>query len=674
MAYQTKYLIEFADYLKLQWKIEFLTDPWAGAVTYLTATGDPLHIEFLSDSDEFNDPIRPSKAIINVYSLTDFALLDFYSDQDFRIKCNIYCGANIYWTGFVITGEYQEPYDCVPYPVKITCIDGLNYLKNILYDDGATPPVYYNGRTLESQIIIDILAKIQIVDFIEYVNIYEAAMHTAGTDTVDDSPLDQIRIDVDIFQDMYCYEVLAELLKKYNAVIRQVEGYIVIYRPTELTGVYVYGRIFTAAITKTSTYFQPAQQISRVAVVTNLKQFPGSVLMTKPPVKKITLSQDYGYKESWITNWEAKLNTYNKITESYEGWTNGGGGIGDAIYQLVNKFAGQEVGFAMVSNSGVIGSRFYIKQIFGSNALSSSDVFIFSFDYLHYNKTAADITVSIIIEIESNGSSNYLHIISDTAADWDASVNYVTFDSVATVGKSGWASFSREVMGLPYNGPYTITIYEPTGPTGDVGTLIKNIKFYSTSDEIIGLATYGGIYVKPKKSWVTQNPMRPSPIMISTVQMPSTSIIINKVATIVLREYTITNAINGKEIDFNYLLGDVADSNIDNVIEQFAGSLVTWVSSAAAFSSVWNTRSPGGEADPLLEITGGEIGNQYSRPKQLIQFALKETDATDTVLNIIGNVQDSMNKVGGVNRKFAFNAGEFSVKERLWSADLLEII
>jgi len=131
MAFADKYQVFFNDLYGLEWEIDFQEDSFAGTVTELTATGSPLTLEYTSDSDEFYQPLRPSKAIVNVYSFTDFALTDFYSDQDFRLKTIIKCEGNIKWQGFVTTSEYSEPYDCAPYPVTITSIDGLSYLKNI---------------------------------------------------------------------------------------------------------------------------------------------------------------------------------------------------------------------------------------------------------------------------------------------------------------------------------------------------------------------------------------------------------------------------------------------------------------------------------------------------------------------------------------------------------------
>jgi hypothetical protein len=94
-------------------------------------------------------------------------------------------------------------------------------------------------------------------------------------------------------------------------------------------------------------------------------------------------------------------------------------------------------------------------------------------------------------------------------------------------------------------------------------------------------------------------------------------------------------------------------------------------------TAVWNTRAPGGEADPLLELIGGELGYQFSRPKQILQLPVQETDNVNTNphVNVIGTFYDNLNLDGDNNaRIFAFNRGLFDVKNRSWDLDLIEII
>jgi len=650
MAFATKYQIRFADNHNVAWKILIQEDPFGGTLTELKPAGDPLKIEFNASEDDFIDPIRPGKATINVFSYIDFLLTDLYSDEDFKFKVLIYCGADLFWSGFVVSSEYSEPYECTPYNVTIKATDGLSYLKNIKYDDAGD---YYTGRTLESQIILDILAKIQITTFTEYINIYEASMDS----DVGDSPLDQCQIDVSVFKDMYCDEVLDELFKKYKAIIRQVNGVMRIYRPGELTGATVYGRTFTGATTKSAVSFTPAQYINRTVHTSNFKQFPGSQLMIRPPLKKITLNQDYGNKESWIENFEIKGETWDGST--YTAWTNSGG------TPIAGYLPGDVDGVLLPASTGSVPPTNYMTQTFGTNGLITSDVFGFDFDYLLYNYYGAGLaTCYVYVEIKT---ANYWlkWTTGDNLCTWQGTQAYILFVSATPYGSTGWITFTGKFAGLPETSDITITIYGPS-TTGILGLYcgFKNLKFYSTTDAII--------YTKRKRKLrqrITWSSNTGGEAWIGLRNKYYTSKSVKDMQEIIEKQYIITNAINGKELELDFLLGDVADTTMDNVIEQFAGSIGTYVSAALDYSTTWSTRG-GSEADPLLEIIATEHGYQSSRPRQLIQMNIHET----SLLNILGNIQDEVNSYLGNIRKFVFNQGELNVKMRTWNADLLEMI
>lgn len=764
MAFWDKYKVEISDVYGLQWNIEIQEDSASGSTTYLTATGSPLRFDFFSGSDEYNEPIRPSKAIFEVYSTTNFALTDFYTDEDFRLKVNIKYGSTLYWTGFIITSEYSEPYNDTPYPVTITAVDGLNYLKDILYDDSGT---YYDGRKRISKIVLDILAKINITSFTEYLNIYEEEM----ADTADDSPMDQSYLDVDIFRDMSCYEVLQAILEPFNAVIRQRNnGIMVIYRPEELTQTTVYGRTFTGETTKSSTSLTPAQYIERTTE-TNLKQLSGGALMIKGALKKITANQDFGYKESWIDNWEFKGETFDGT--DFEGWTQQAGTNAAPISSELGEGAD---GVYLGSYDTSAPNAYYIEQSFAPYAVEDlSTNYGFEFEYLVHNTTVSDVA-NLDIAVQVITSDRYLASTTSEGdaygdfAVWSAGVSYVVHTVTAKNGISGWQKISRPVLTLHGSGPITVRLYASNKT--NVYVAFKNVKFYNYSEvlsqrqAIIGFkqskvrhSSIFGSYLTPKMDAI-----------YGTVNYASQRKIVRKT-------YEATNALNGKELAVNYIIGDVINDDVDvgNIVEQFAGSIgkpgfdyrvdtvtltgggagdsaditcngdtqacefdtdlattaakfvtdhaaqyassdVTVTSSGADIiftndilgeefngattivpdvgtldgtvalttparpddaitqTEVWNTRSPGGEAQPLLEIITAEIGGQHSRPKHLIQMNIAETLTTAPVFNIIGNLQDSLNTISGNNRKFVVNSAQFDVKQRLWNVDLIEII
>lgn len=670
MALYQKYKIEFQCFRGIQdWAIKVFQDLTSDpGITNLIATGDPLHIEYLSSSDEFNEPVRASKAVFNAYSVTDFQLNDLFVVEDRKTPIEIYCDGDLYWKGFLQAGEYSEPYKDVPYPVQITALDGIQLLKNILYKYETTLPddTYYNGRIVISEILCDICAKIGFTGFTEYVNLYETNM----IKTINDSALEQSYIDVDIFKDMYCWEVLEELLKPFNAVVRQIGGQIVVYRPIELDQNIVFGRIFTSAYSKTTTSFGPAQSINRIATPSGLLQFPGSVRMQKGPAKKITLTQDYGWKESWIDNWELK--GFDNVLDTYPGW------ISSNVYPIGDTIPGEKDGLSITAISISPPHAYYATQVFGQFALTTTtDVFGFEFDYLFYNYLGSTLTAAItfFIQVTNLAGTYWLREAGGASSElleWHTSESWIMITKTSLEpGSTGWSTYKRKFTGLPVTGAYTITIYGPASD-GSVAFLgaIKNIKFYTSSHSIVMMDL--GFKMRHRKKGF--HPMvfwnkNSGPYTYDTQLLP-----VEQFLTILSKEYEVTNAIAGKDLAYEYIIGDVlsTDADVENITEQFAGSIQ--VTMSLINSGVWATRAPGGEDRPILEVIGGEIGGQYSRNTDFIQMEIQEADVASPALNLMGCFSDSLNLINEVPRRFIFNAGTYNVKRRLWTADLLEII
>jgi hypothetical protein len=121
-----------------------------------------------------------------------------------------------------------------------------------------------------------------------------------------------------------------------------------------------------------------------------------------------------------------------------------------------------------------------------------------------------------------------------------------------------------------------------------------------------------------------------------------------KMASIEIKEiteriYEKTNPINGEEREYEFDLGDIIGSNVDNIIEQFAGGSVAFVGSTHIPTTAWSTRG-GSENKPLLELVGDELAEHFSRAKQLVDLQLWESDKGPSTFNPIGSLQDDINK------------------------------
>lgn len=579
MAWVEKYRVEFDDLYSVTWTVKIYEDGYASGVIPLKGTGVPLIFEWLSSSDDLFEPIHETNVRIGVLSSTNFALADLYASEDMYFKVEVYSGSDLRFVGYVDCGNYEEPYEDIPYEVTITACCGLSFLKNMLYKykTSTEDDTYYDGRLLESEILLDVLGKIGFTAFKEFVNIYEESM----TATSGFSPCDQIRIDVDVFRDMYCYEVLQEILKKYNSCIRQVDGVFCLYRPVELDAASVYGRYFTADTTKTAVSITPPLYISREGNRTNILQVPGGKQMVHVPAKKVTIYQNYGNKESWLDNWQFASDKWSGggiAVYDAQDWTRSGIGAAE-IYPVGVGQPSQSDGVVLVGVNTYPTLDHLIRQSFGTyGIISATDTMCFEFEYQWLNRSAAPATCILYFKVESVNENYSLEETDGTYADWvTPAVNMSLTDIDSPDGDSGWKTYKRLFTGIDIVGPFKVTFYSPTDAF-NVLVGIRNVRFYASNDtittkKVTEFKSYG---IFPYKNAYGSTVFR---LGINwTKQKNVTSLIDNE--AIVEHRWTKSNALSGAETEISVILGDVTKTGsggvgVDNILEQFAGSLST---------------------------------------------------------------------------------------------------
>lgn len=554
MALATKFRSEFKDILQLAWKTDFEVEGFGGSITDMEPTDSPLSFEFLASTDDLHqDPIRGTKVNFGIYSQTNFQFIEFADADDLGIRASVYWATNLYWRGFILPGNYSESYDGAAYPVMLSASDGLGLLNNILFDNAGT---YYTGRKTAAEIIYLILSEIGFTGFTEYINIYEENFDSSETD----SPLDQDYIDCDLFQDKYCYEVLGSILNKFEAIIKQKDGGFIIYRPDDLYLTTIYGRIFTSATAKTGTSKSNQYFIDRKLNPSGFADVDGGGLNVKRSAKKIVFNQDYGYKDSWIDNWKLLAKSWiGGAGGFFENWIAGSGWSRIII-------PGNPDGMVLYSVSSVPPNYRWAYQSFGVYAKASSDVFIFSFDYKFFNYSGASRTMTFFLRIKSDDGNHWLYIVDEDEAGWDSSAHDFTFSDTSEIGKSEWRTFERKINGIPLGGSYTITLYglHNSGAAG-VYTFVQNFRFIATSDELSIIRT-------PKPTWFERFIFGKMGSRIREAKKHPRVVTYKDVEEVAMKVYTKTNSNNGANLDFDFILGDVDDANIDNVLEQLQGS------------------------------------------------------------------------------------------------------
>lgn len=624
MAWGTKYEILTRDIHNVLWTTHIKLQDYTGAVTHLIGAGEnPLRFEHLTESDDLADPIKSSRAILTVFSYSMFAHADLYSDDDMHHRVEIKQGANLYWSGFIDPKQYKEPYGPVPYITEITCIDGLTLLKNIRYEQSPGTP--YNGLRFTSQIILDILGKIDFSSFREFVNVYEINMSAATTASL----FDQEKHNADGFQDDYCDEVLKKILKKYNAAIKQDNGIFTIYRPKEMAQEIVYGRNFTGPTSKTTVPLYPQQFIQRPGNTSTFQQYPGSLVTIQRPARKIICRQDYGYKESWLDNWKFEPDTFNGTT--FRHWLKDPGLVIGPIKELI---ATEENGLYIDNYNSTTGR---IRQAFGYNAVvtaTGNDKFYLEFKYAIYNPTASIISsAAIITRLYSSASGAALKPGASLDDGFWSTGDIILSETNVAPGVTEWKTFKTQcTAGLPDTGPYWMEVSKPYG-TDNFYLLITEIKVGVVSGELAVLTRTNAMIARGSQR-------RGGYPTMSWGRMKMASIEIKEITE---RIYEKTNPINGEEREYEFDLGDIIGSNVDNIIEQFAGGSVAFVGSTHIPTTAWSTRG-GSENKPLLELVGDELAEHFSRAKQLVDLQMWESDKGPSTFNPIGSLQDDINK------------------------------
>ena len=645
MAWEPKYRVGNYDLGGIQWTAVFHFDGIHGAVTTLKGGGSPIKFEFQNGSDDVFDPWHPSQVIVSIkVEENNFTLVnELYSTEPMHCMVEIFEGdeassaGDPYWKGYVDPSQLKEPYDNLPYDIEVTCIDGLVLLEQIpfydtvedLIEDSGEP---YNNRLLETHIVRTILGKIGYDEFKEFIDLYEQTMG----DTVDDSPMDQLKIDVDVFQDMMCDEVFIHILKKYNAWIRQINGVFNIFRPLSLKNTTVYGRWFSTDSISTSINYPPEHFINRREfTITSLTQVGGGVKMKQTPASKVRLNFDYGSKESWIDNWELKASTWTGTT--FDFWTVHSHVAGD-VQRVSDVVKGEEGAYLRI----ISGGDPTLKQTFGELAVQGDDFIIFEFDYSFYNITASQIN-GIVGKIRIQQGDHTL----DEAGVWKLYLASMVMPAQDILpGFSEWTSFRLEVPRLPSNGNLVVTVYPPVN--GNVAGLFKNIRFYATTTKTLSKQV--------RRKFRERVYGMPDAFRLkSKFKMVKYDVSDENIV-----EHIITkqNNIHGNELDYDYILGDIpnisvpandADTGLLNVLSQFAGALsldsTRFSLPDTATEFVLNHSGPFTDVDvssagATLIFTAGVPGVDFTAPAAIVNLTGNLSGIPSTIItNQTGSVQ-----------------------------------
>ena len=626
MAFATKYKTEFSDYHGVNWNVYIQEDGFAGTVTELVATGNPVSMEFFGSDDMFSQRIMGSRASIGVYASTDFALNDLFSCDLFEYKVLINWVLPIgggtdmlWWTGWISPDSHSEPYDCTPYPVTISATDGLGYLSSFMWDDMAL-----TSRQTIAQVIYTMLGYVNITTFTEFVNVFESTMNQ----TVSDSALLQSLIHWDAFKGETCHYALTEILRAFGAGIRQDQGVFIIYRYRELSDTSMKGRIFTTGSDKSATTRTPLQYINRAAQSSYYSDHNGGMITFSPRYKEIQAVHDYGWRKSILKN---PTFPYEEFDVSYDiaGWTKSTDT--DSRPLSLSLRATEDYGVYIYDTSAT--HDHYIYQTLSVSA-NTNDLMC----KLDVGAWGQDESGQVDIEIISSNNDipalvkKYTYSFATGVGSWEVNEDddpeYITVLNDTFQASANFQEIIFPIDGIPYTGQLTVRLWNGVSTAASVFSAFKEV----------------GIY-----------------------EVDSTGLFHESAS------YNLESGDTGQFYPIEFYLGDGQGAQLDYL--QFKNI----ISRTGSSSRSWETVTAGtgnNEDDPLVELIGRELALEMSRPRMLLDIPLRESQGIGEGANLklVGNIQDTTNTVGGNNRIFIPAHGTFNVKMREWYLTLMEIL
>lgn len=241
--YGIRYRHEFKDYplMSGRWhRIDIEERSYIGEIEAVCAGDKPIVVNYMGDANDPSLPLVPSNADVQLLSEINeqFAPIFLSDDRKYRVKyytdtSKIFSSPTLFWTGWVVPEFYSEPYLAPEYVVTVTVSDQLGELQNQKFRDEA-------GNKFRGEMpIIKILAAIFKLTDLDLpmrcgINVWADIMDQ------EHDPLRQAYLDMRIFEDMTCAEVLESIATSFRGQICQSQGYWWFYRLSDAVGTFEY--------------------------------------------------------------------------------------------------------------------------------------------------------------------------------------------------------------------------------------------------------------------------------------------------------------------------------------------------------------------------------------------------------------------------------------------------
>lgn len=491
MAYAVKYQLLCKGRDGVTTKLVIQEDGYAGAEIERNVPVSP----FFPRKDSAN-VIQGTSLEFYIRELVDFEFIEFYTNNPKKYKVLFYrtgsgssitgatadstvitadtteitadttiggistSGETLLWSGYLNPQQYSCKYVSGPQNIGFQATDGLGLLKNESFT--------LTGFQNELAIIMHCLNKIALgIGYAIAIGVHEENQNTSYP------PLSQTYKYCEIYSEKNCYEVLETILNKYDATITQSNNRwrIVSYKDKKLTrqlytsaGVYEGTEnapsVFLLDTVKNAGYVRPSGYL-------NLNLQPGG--------KRVTISHNYGRKDSYLKNYNFSKYASLMFTD----WTKSGTFTPTQIYL-------NSVYWAYLSGYSNVDTDYIQQEITVSNVVGQGFVFEIgvcavghgsgSFSALSALEMQVRVEVSILV-----GTTRYYL----TSTGWNTTPDYITetLTSVTFAARIIPSTIKITTLGLPGSGSLRVRCMryksaDPGSGTTFSGMAFSDVKVY----------------------------------------------------------------------------------------------------------------------------------------------------------------------------------------------------
>jgi len=386
--------------------------------------------------------IKGTSVEFGIREEVDFEMLDFYSNDPRKIKAELYYNSTLIWTGYNAPQQYEADYVPAPSTLRFTATDFLGLLKNEDFN--------LTGRNSQLAIIMYCCDKIGLnIGYSIAINLFESSHDTTRT------CLAQTFEDTEIYAGKNCYDVIESILTKYNAEITQVNARWHITCKADKKSarmLYTYAGVYEGTESAPSTFVlgYPKNSGTDVWPVGTLKQ------SIEAGGKKVTISHDYGKKDSLLKNYN--FDTFTRTIPSqtpglFANWTKSG------TFSLTQRY-NSNVYSAFLSTYSSARTD-YISQSIAVTNVPGED-FVFQIDVAPFARSfstlagvkALNTAIRIQVTLTNGTATHYL-----TKIGWTTTESYIDETVPGSLSSPVWNTIKILTDEIPISGTLTVNLF-----------------------------------------------------------------------------------------------------------------------------------------------------------------------------------------------------------------------